>query len=65
MKRVGARAVLLWMLGLLLGAGTPAYAQVDFTGVWNANTNAEETIGRIKSGKGAIIVEHIERPTAN
>ena len=33
MKHVRGLSVWLWMLGVLLGAGTPAYAQVDFTGV--------------------------------
>jgi hypothetical protein len=47
------------MFGVLLGAGTPAFAQVDFTGVWNANTNAEDGPERVA---GPSLVEFLGLP---
>jgi len=47
------------MLGVLLIAGTPAFAQVDFTGVWNANTNAEDGPERVA---GPSLVEFLGLP---
>ena len=59
MTRVRSRIVLLWTLGVLLGTGTPAFAQVDFTGVWNANTNAEDGPERVA---GPSLVEFLGLP---
>ena len=59
MKHVNGRSVLLWMLALLLAAAAPAYAQVDFTGVWNANTQAEDGPERVA---GPSLVEFLGLP---
>ena len=59
MTRVRGRSVWSWMLAMLLGAATPAFAQVDFTGVWNANTNAEDGPERVA---GPSLVEFLGLP---
>ena len=59
MKGTSTRTVMLLMLGVLLMSGTPAFAQVDFTGVWNGNTNAEDGPER---AAGPSLVEFLGLP---
>ncbi len=59
MKGTKTRTVMLLMLGVLLVSGTPAFAQVDFTGVWNPNTNAEDGPERVA---GPSLVEFLGLP---
>ena len=59
MKGTRTRTVMLLMLGVLLVSGTPAFAQVDFTGVWNPNTNAEDGPERVA---GPSLVEFLGLP---
>ena len=59
MKGTRTGTVMLLMLGVLLIAGTPAFAQVDFTGVWNGNTNAEDGPER---AAGPSLVEFLGLP---
>jgi hypothetical protein len=44
---------------MMLCAGVPAYAQIDFTGVWNGNTNAEDGPER---AAGPSLVEFLGLP---
>ena len=53
------RSVAFFFLGLLLSASAPASAQVDFTGVWNGNTNAEDGPER---AQGPSLVEFVGLP---
>jgi hypothetical protein len=46
-------------LGAMLGVSSPAIAQVDFTGVWNGNTNAEDGPER---AQGPSLVEFLGLP---
>src|SRR3990167_6890990 len=55
--RRGTFISLLLLAGLLYG--TPASAQVDFTGVWNGNTNAEDGPER---AAGPSLVEFLGLP---
>jgi hypothetical protein len=54
-----ARVVAPLFLGLMLCASAPAVAQVDFTGVWNGNTNAEDGPER---AQGPSLVEFLGLP---
>jgi hypothetical protein len=47
------------LVGLWLLAGVPAFAQVDFTGVWSANTNWEDGPERVQ---GPSLVEFVGLP---
>ena len=43
MRNVSRATVVVPLLaGLMLLVGVPAFAQIDFTGVWNGNTNSED-----------------------
>jgi hypothetical protein len=44
---------------VILCAGTPAFAQIDFTGVWNGNTNSEDGPER---AEGPSLVEFLGLP---
>ncbi len=60
MYNVGrARIMAPFFLGVLLCASAPAFAQVDFTGVWNGNTNAEDGPER---AQGPSLVEFLGLP---
>jgi hypothetical protein len=54
-----AGIVLPMLFGTLLVASAPASAQVDFTGVWNGNTNAEDGPER---AAGPSLVEFLGLP---
>jgi hypothetical protein len=54
-----SRLVALPFLAMMLLAGVPAYAQVDFTGVWQGNTNAEDGPER---AAGPSLVEFLGLP---
>jgi len=47
------------LLGLMLFLGVPAFAQIDFTGVWNGNTNSEDGPER---AAGPSLVEYLGLP---
>jgi hypothetical protein len=47
------------LLGMLLCASVPAYAQIDFTGVWNGDTNREDGPER---AEGPSLVEFVGLP---
>jgi hypothetical protein len=49
----------VWALALLLSSSAPAFAQIDFTGVWNGNTNAEDGPER---AAGPSLVEFLGLP---
>jgi hypothetical protein len=53
------RLVIPLVLGLILAGAAPAFAQVDFTGVWNSNTNAEDGPER---AAGPSLVEFLGLP---
>jgi hypothetical protein len=55
----GARRAIPFIVGLMLLASTPAFAQVDFTGVWNGATNAEDGPER---AAGPSLVEFLGLP---
>ncbi len=55
----GARRAIPFIVGVMLLASTPAFAQVDFTGVWNGNTNAEDGPER---AAGPSLVEFLGLP---
>jgi hypothetical protein len=54
-----ARIVFPLLCGLILLTGVPAFAQVDFTGVWNGNTNSEDGPER---AAGPSLVEYLGLP---
>jgi hypothetical protein len=54
-----AGIVIPTLLGVVLLAGVPAFAQVDFTGVWNATTNWEDGPERVQ---GPSLVEFVGLP---
>ena len=54
-----ARIVVPLLFVLLLLADVPAFAQIDFTGVWNGNTNSEDGPER---GPGPSLVEFLGLP---
>ena len=54
-----ARIVAPMLLGLMLFLGVPAFAQIDFTGVWNGNTNSEDGPER---AAGPSLVEYLGLP---
>lgn len=47
------------LLGWMLLAGVPAFAQIDFTGLWTANTNWEDGPERVQ---GPSLVEFVGLP---
>jgi hypothetical protein len=49
-----AGLVVPFVLGMMVASGVPAYAQIDFTGVWNPNTNSEDGPERVE---GPSLVE--------
>ena len=51
--------VLPFLLAVLLVPSVPAFAQIDFTGVWNGNTNAEDGPER---AAGPSLVEFLGLP---
>ena len=53
------RIVLPVVFGLIVCSSAPASAQIDFTGVWNANTNAEDGPER---AAGPSLVEFLGLP---
>src|SRR5262245_11251117 len=53
------RIVVPLFLGLMLFVGVPAFAQIDFTGVWNGNTNSEDGPER---AAGPSLVEFLGLP---
>jgi hypothetical protein len=53
------RIVVPLLLGLMLFVGVPAFAQIDFTGVWNGNTNSEDGPER---AAGPSLVEFLGLP---
>jgi hypothetical protein len=54
-----ARTVVPLLLGLMLIGGAPAFAQIDFTGVWGGNTNSEDGPER---AAGPSLVEFLGLP---
>ena len=54
-----ARLVVPCLVALMLLAGVPAFAQVDFSGVWTANTNFEDGPERVQ---GPSLVEFVGLP---
>jgi len=54
-----ARIVAPSLLGIILVFGVPAFAQIDFTGVWNGNTNSEDGPER---AAGPSLVEYLGLP---
>ena len=54
-----ARIVVPLLLALILLAGIPAFAQIDFTGVWTGNTNLEDGPERLA---GPSLVEFLGLP---
>src|SRR5206468_9119584 len=54
-----ARVVVPLLLGVMLLAGIPAFAQVDFTGVWAPRTGDEDTPERLA---GPSLVEYLGLP---
>jgi hypothetical protein len=54
-----AKLVIPLVLGMILVGRAPAFAQVDFTGVWNGNTNAEDGPER---AAGPSLVEFMGLP---
>jgi hypothetical protein len=54
-----ARIVFPLLCGLILLTGVPAFAQIDFTGVWNGNTNSEDGPER---AAGPSLVEYLGLP---
>jgi hypothetical protein len=60
MSRVGRAAVIgCFVLAAMLVSSVPASAQIDFTGVWNGNTNAEDGPER---AAGPSLVEFVGLP---
>ena len=60
MYRVGRAAVIgSFLLAAMLVSSIPASAQIDFTGVWNGNTNAEDGPER---AAGPSLVEFVGLP---
>src|SRR5690606_26783000 len=58
--KVGCRArLVVFVLAAMLCTSVPASAQVDFTGVWNGNTNAEDGPER---AAGPSLVEFLGLP---
>ena len=53
------RIVVPLLLGVMLFFGVPAFAQIDFTGVWNGNTNSEDGPER---AQGPSLVEFLGLP---
>jgi hypothetical protein len=54
-----ARIVVPMLFGLMLFVGVPAFAQIDFTGVWNGDTNSEDGPER---AQGPSLVEFLGLP---
>jgi hypothetical protein len=54
-----ARIVVPFIVGLVLLVGVPAFAQIDFTGVWNPRTNDEDNPERLQ---GPSLVEFLGLP---
>ena len=54
-----AKSVVPLLLGLMLLSGVPAFAQIDFTGVYNGNTNSEDGPER---AAGPSLVEFLGLP---
>src|SRR5688572_33210725 len=53
------RTIVRLAVTLVLLAGVPAFAQVDFTGYWTANTNYEDGPERVQ---GPSLVEFVGLP---
>src|SRR5207248_11060083 len=54
-----AKLVIPLLFGVMLLAGIPAFAQVDFTGVWNPRTGDEDNPERLA---GPSLVEYLALP---
>ena len=60
MRKVGrARIAVPCVLAIVLFSSVPAFAQIDFTGVWNGNTNSEDGPER---AAGPSLVEFLGLP---
>jgi hypothetical protein len=57
MHSVGRAGIAVpFLLAVVLASSAPAFAQIDFTGVWNGNTNSEDgpDLSPRASGRNAI-----------
>lgn len=59
MNKAAGNLILPVFVGFILLAGVPAFAQVDFSGVWNGNTNLEDGPERLQ---GPSLVEFVGLP---
>jgi hypothetical protein len=59
MQCAGRARIVAFCFAITLGGSVPAFAQIDFTGVWNGNTNAEDGPER---AAGPSLVEFVGLP---